>query len=110
MIELAQYYARVPKASRRRTMLFFTSSAHHSPSGEEAGLRWIHNNMQAMFAKTALIVNCEHTSQAQTYLIGNSLVSSNAVSARRCFVGGSDRLNAIAADSSKQVGVVNYQS
>ncbi|PYQ74845.1 MAG: hypothetical protein DMG04_09245 [Acidobacteria bacterium] len=108
LIELAQYYARVPKASRRRTMVFFTSSAHHSPSGEEAGLRWIHNNMQAMFAKTALIVNCEHTSQAQTYLIGNSLVSSNAVSARRWFVGGSDRLKAIVADSFKTFGVAIY--
>jgi len=108
LIELAQYYARVPKASRRRTMVFFTSSAHHSPSGEEAGLRWIHNNMQAMFAKTALIVNCEHTSQAQTYLIGNSLVSSNAVSARRWFVGGSDRLKAIVADGFKTFGVAIY--
>jgi hypothetical protein len=108
LIELAQYYARVPKASRRRTMIFFTSSAHHSPSGEDAGLRWIHNNMQSMFAKTALIVNCEHTSQAQTYLIGNSLVSSNAVSARRWFVGGSDRLKAIVADSFKTFGVAIY--
>src|SRR5438045_1755146 len=79
MIELAEHYVRIPKAQRRRTMTFFTSSAHHSPSGEDAGLRWIHNNMQAMFAKTALIVNCEHTSQVQTYLVGNSLVGPNAV-------------------------------
>src|SRR5262249_20919095 len=46
MIELADHYASVPKAERRRTMTFFTSSAHHSPSGENAGLRWIHNHMQ----------------------------------------------------------------
>jgi hypothetical protein len=108
MIELAEYYARVPKSQRRRTMTFFTSSAHHSPSGEEAGLRWIHNHMQAMFAKTALIVNCEHTSQVQTYLIGNSLVASNTVSARRWFVGGSDRLKGIVANSFKTFGVAIY--
>jgi hypothetical protein len=108
MIELAAHYAKVPKAQRRRTMTFFTSSAHHSPSGEEAGLRWIHNHMQAMFAKTALIVNCEHTSQVQTYLIGNSLVGSNAVSARRWFVGGSDRLKAIVANSFKTFGIAIY--
>jgi Zn-dependent M28 family amino/carboxypeptidase len=108
MIELAEYYARTPKSQRRRTMTFFTSSAHHSPSGEDAGLRWIHNNMQAMFAKTALIVNCEHTSQVQTYLIGNSLVASNTVSARRWFVGGSDRLKAIVAKSFKTFGVSIY--
>jgi Peptidase family M28 len=108
LIELAEFYAKRPKSERRRTMIFFTSSAHHSPSGEDAGLRWIHNNMQAMFAKTALIVNCEHTSQVQTYLIGNSLVASNTVSARRWFVGGSDRLKAIVANSFKTFGVSIY--
>jgi peptidase M28-like protein len=108
MIELAEHYARLPKSERRRTMTFFTSSAHHSPSGEDAGLRWIHNNMQAMFARTALIVNCEHTSQVQTYLIGNSLVASNTVSARRWFVGGSDQLKAIVARSFKTFGVAIY--
>ncbi|HKB11060.1 MAG TPA: M28 family peptidase [Vicinamibacterales bacterium] len=108
MIELAEHYSKVPKAQRRRTMTFFTSSAHHSPSGEEAGLRWIHNHMQAMFAKTALIVNCEHTSQVQTYLVGNSLVASNAISARRWFVGGSDRLKVIVANSFKTFGIAIY--
>jgi len=108
MIELAEHYAKLPNAQRRRTMTFFTSSAHHSPSGEEAGLRWIHNHMQSMFAKTALIVNCEHTSQVQTYLVGNSLVGSNAVSARRWFVGGSDRLKAIVASSFKTFGIAIY--
>src|SRR5437867_8592688 len=108
LIELADFYGKRPKSERRRTMVFFTSSAHHSPSGEDAGLRWIHNNMQVMFAKTALIVNCEHTSQVQTYLIGNSLVASNTVSARRWFVGGSDRLKAIVANSFKTFGVSIY--
>jgi hypothetical protein len=108
LIELAEHYASVPRSQRRRTMTFFTSSAHHSPSGENAGLRWIHNNMQAMFAKTALIVNCEHTSQVQTYLIGNSLVGSNAVSARRWYVGGSDALKAIVAKSFKTFGIAIY--
>jgi len=61
-----------------------------------------------MFAKTALIVNCEHTSQTQTYLIGNSLVASNAVSARRWYVGGSDKLKAIVANSFKTFGVAIY--
>ncbi len=108
MIELAEHYAHLKKADRRRTMIFFTSSAHHSPSGENAGLRWIHNNMQAMFAKTALVVNCEHTSQVQTYLVGNSLVGSNTVSARRWFVGGSDELKAIVARSFKTFGIAVY--
>ncbi len=108
MIELAQYYASLPKAERKRTMTFFTTSAHHAPSGEEAGIRWIHNHMQDMFKKTALIVNCEHTSQVQTYLIGNSLVGSNAVSARRWFVGGSDELKAIVLKTFHDFGIAIY--
>ena len=44
----------------------------------------------------------------QTYLVGNSLVGSNAVSARRWFVGGSDRLKAIVASSFKTFGIAIY--
>jgi hypothetical protein len=108
MLELAQYYASIPKSQRRRTITFFTTSAHHSPSGEEASLKWIHNNMQPMFQKTALIVNCEHPSQVQTYLIQDSLVASNAVSARRWFVGGSDTLKKIVHDSFQEFGIAIY--
>jgi hypothetical protein len=108
MLELAQYYASIPKSQRMRTITFFTTSAHHSPSGEDASLRWIHNNMQPMFQKTALIVNCEHPSQVQTYLIQNSLVASNAVSARRWFVGGSPTLKKIVHDSFQEFGIAIY--
>jgi len=105
MITLAEYYAGLPKAQRKRTMIFFTSSAHHAPSGENAGIRWIHNNMQPTFAKTALLVNCEHTAQVATYIIGNSLVTSNLVSARRWYVGGSDQLKAIFKKAAKDYGM-----
>ena len=44
----------------------------------------------------------------QTYLIGNSLVASNTVSARRWFVGGSEQLKAIVARSFKTFGVAIY--
>jgi len=108
MLELAQHFASIPKSQRRRTMTFFTTSAHHSPSGENASLRWIHNNRQDMFQKTALIVNCEHPSQVQTYLIQDSLVASNAVSARRWFVGGSDTLKKIVHDSFQEFGIAIY--
>ena len=108
MIELAEYYSKLPRAERKRTMVFFTSSAHHAPSGEEAGIRWIHNHRQDLFQKTALIVNCEHTSQVQTYLIGNSLVGSNTISARRWYVGGSDALKKIVATTFKNFGIAIY--
>ncbi len=108
LIALAEHYAKVPKAQRRRTMTFFTTSAHHSPSGENAGIRWIHNNMQEMFSKTALIVNCEHTAQVATYLVGEAFITSNLVSARRWFVGGSDRLKDIVLKTFKDYGIALY--
>lgn len=86
-------------------MIFFTSSAHHAPSGENAGLRSIHNTMQPMFRKAALLVNCEHTAQVATYIIGNSLVASNLVSARRWYVGGSDQLKGIFKKAAKDYGM-----
>lgn len=108
LLELARFYAALPAGQRPRTMTFFTTSAHHAPSGEEAGIRWIHNNRQDMFERTALILNCEHTSQVQTYLMGRSLVASNTVSARRWYVGGSERLKTIATGAFREFGVALY--
>ena len=108
LVALAEHYAKVPKAQRRRTMTFFTTSAHHSPSGENAGLRWIHNNMKEMFSRTALIVNCEHTAQVATYLVGEAFITSNLVSARRWFVGGSDQLKNIVLKTFNEYGIALY--
>jgi hypothetical protein len=108
LIALAEHYAKLPKAQRRRTMTFFTTSAHHSPSGDNAGIRWVHNNMQEMFAKTALIVNCEHTAQVATYLVGEAFITSNLVSARRWFVGGSDQLKNIVLKTFRDYGIALY--
>jgi len=108
LVALAEHYAKVPKAQRRRTMTFFTTAAHHSPSGDQAGVRWVHNNMQQMFAKTALLINAEHTAQVATYLVGEAFITSNLVSARRWYVGGSDRLRDIVLKTFKEYGIALY--
>jgi hypothetical protein len=107
MLGLAEHFVTVPKAQRRRTMTFATTSAHHAYA-PEAGIHWIHEHMPAFFAKTALIVNCEHTSQTQAYWLGAGLMPSNTVSARRWFVGGSDQLKSIVANAFKTFGVAIY--
>ena len=108
LVALAEHYTKVPKAERRRTMTFFTTFAHHSPSGEQAGIRWVHNHMQAMFAETALLINLEHTAQTATYLIGEAFIPSNHVSARRWYVGGTDRLRDIVLKTFKDYGIALY--
>ena len=89
-------------------MTFFTTAAHHSPSGEQGGIAWVHNNMQAMFRKTALLVNLEHTAQVATYLVGETFITSNHVSARRWYVGGTDRLRDIVLKSFRDYGIALY--
>jgi hypothetical protein len=108
LVALAEHYAKIPRAQRRRTMTFFTTAAHHSPSGEQAGIAWVHNNMQEMFAKTALLVNLEHTAQVATYLVGETFITSNHVSARRWFVGGSNRLRDIVLKTFQEYGIALY--
>ena len=89
-------------------MTFYTTSAHHSPSGPDGGTQWIKANMKDVLAKTAVLVNCEHTAQVATFVIGGSLIASNTVSARRWFVGGSDQLKAIVAKTFKEYGIALY--
>jgi len=108
LVALAEHYAKIPRAERRRTMTFFTTFAHHSPSGEQAGIRWVHHHMQPMFAKTALLVNLEHTAQVATYLIGEAFIPSNHVSARRWYVGGSNRLRDIVLTTFQEYGIALY--
>lgn len=108
VIALAEHYAKRPRAERRRTMTFFTTGAHHSPSGDNAGIRWVHLNMKEMFAKTALLINAEHTAQVATYLVGEAFIASNLVSARRWFVGGTERLRTIVLKTFNEYGIALY--
>jgi hypothetical protein len=108
LLELARFYAAQPAGNRPRTMTFFTTSAHHAYAGEEAGIVWIQKNRQDLLRRTALLLNCEHTSQTQTYLMGRNLVASNTVSARRWYVGGSDQLKTIASGAFREFGVALY--
>jgi hypothetical protein len=108
LLELARFYAAQPAADRPRAMTFFTTSAHHANAGDEAGIVWVQRNRQDLLRRTALLLNCEHTSQTQTYLMGRNLVASNTVSARRWYVGGSERLQAIARRAFRDFGIALY--
>lgn len=110
IMALAEHYAKVPKAQRKRSMVFFTTSAHHSPSGPNGGTQWVRANMKATLEKTAVLLNAEHTAQVATYLVGGTMYASNLVSARRWFVGGSDQLKAIVDRVFKQYGMALYST
>jgi hypothetical protein len=105
LTEIARYYAAVPKAERHRTITFVTTPDHHHGA---TGVKWINQNMLDFLGKTALIVNCEHPSQTQTYRLGAGLMTSTTTSARRWFVGGSDVLRTLVLSSFKTFGVAVY--
>jgi hypothetical protein len=105
LLEIARYYAAIPKAQRRRTITFVTTPDHHHGA---TGIKWINQNMRDFLDKTALIVNCEHPSQTQTYRLGSGLMTSTTTSARRWFVGGSEALRRVVLSSLKEFGVAVY--
>jgi hypothetical protein len=105
MVGLAEYFAKIPQAQRRRTLKFVTTSGHHAGS---AGVNWMHDNRQTFFAKTAVAFNVEHVSSTQTYIRGPVLRQSNNVSARRWWVYGSNKLASIALNAFRTFGVTVY--
>jgi hypothetical protein len=107
MVTLAEYFSKIPKEQRRRTIKFVTTSGHHAGS---LGVKWMHDNRDTFFAKTALLLNCEHTSITQTYYWGPNLRKSNTMDARRWWVYGSDALANMALTAYRTFGVPIYDT
>jgi hypothetical protein len=107
MLALAEYFSKVPKEQRRRTLKFLTTAGHHAGS---LGTKWMHDNRETFLAKTALMLNCEHVSVVQTYFDRTKpeMRKSTNIDARRWYVNGSDKLAAIVLNSYKTFGVTIY--
>ncbi len=105
MVGLAEYFSKIPKEHRRRTIKFVTTSGHHNGS---LGVKWMHDNKATFLAKTALMLNCEHVSVTQTYYWGQNLRKADTVDARRWWVYGSDKLADLALDAYRTFGVAVY--
>jgi hypothetical protein len=107
MLGLAEYFAKIPKEQRRRTITFMTPIGHHVTP--DLSLQKLHDNRATVFAKTALIINAEHVTTTQTYLFGTMLRKSNAATAHRFFVGRSRRLAQILVNDFQLFGVGLYE-
>jgi hypothetical protein len=57
LLGTAEYFAKLPKEQRRRNMYFVALPDHH---GGDYGGKWLHENFQSIFAKTAVLLNAEH--------------------------------------------------
>jgi len=63
LLGIAEYFAKVPKAERRRTIVFLGTTGHHNSTAESGA--WLAAHPET-FDKTALLVNCEHTGGVET--------------------------------------------
>lgn len=108
MVGLAEYFAKIPKAKRRRTIVFFGATGHHN--GMNVTGTWVVAHRDELFAKTALLLNCEHTSTVQTYMFGEALRQANTNTALMWYAGGPRRpkLEGIAVKAFHDMGVVTY--
>ncbi len=118
MIGRAAHYAQIPQSERRRTMVFVGLDGHHNLGGGGTGAAggfWLMDHREELFAKTALVINCEHPSTVQTtvrprYLGKDDIVWSNAYMPQQWYVGGPSRseLGAIAVRAFREFGVSTY--
>jgi hypothetical protein len=108
MVGLAEYFATIPRANRRRTIVFLGSSGHHN--GANMSGTWLFDHRDTVFAKTALFINCEHTATMQTYLLGETIRRANMHTGLLWYAGGPQRpkLQDIAVKAFRNFGVVTY--
>jgi hypothetical protein len=108
MVGLAEYFAKIPKAKRRRTIVFFGATGHHN--GMNVTGTWVVAHKDDLFAKTALLLNCEHTSTVQTYMFGEAIRQANTYTGLMWYAGGPRRpkLEDIAVKAFHDMGVVTY--
>ena len=108
MIGLAEYFAKVPQARRRRTMVFVGLDGHHNDAG--VGRMWMVAHKDELFAKTALVINAEHTSTIQTYFYGERIRWSNTYTAQLWYAGGPTRpkLQELTIRAFREFGVSTY--
>ncbi len=108
MIGLAEYFSKIPREKRRRTIVFAGTSGHHN-GGNFSGT-WLLDHRDELFSKTALMINCEHTATIQTYLLGEDIRMANMHTGMLWYAGGPQRpkLQAIAVKAFHDAGVVTY--
>jgi hypothetical protein len=105
MIGLAEYFAKLPKSQRRRTMIFIGTDGHHSIRPGEFGNEWLLANRDRLFSKTALMINNEHPAEMLSH--GGAAGATDTMAPLEWFAGGAERpaLQKITTDAFRQFGV-----
>jgi Peptidase family M28 len=102
---LAEYFVKIPKEQRRRTIVIVGNSGHHNTP---VSSQWIVAHHDTFLANAALIINCEHTSQVAVDLYGYKLVATNVPWNFDWFVSGSPEWQSTVKKDWDTFGVARY--
>jgi hypothetical protein len=102
LVGIAEYFAKIPKEQRHRTLVFAGTTGHHNSTAESGA--WFASHPE-VFAKTSLLLNCEHTGGRESGA-GNIRLS-NAVAAFNWYATG-QRLSDIVARAMDAFGVPSF--
>ena len=107
MIGLAEYFAKIPKEQRRRTINFLGTSGHHDNAAMSG--RYLADHKE-LFAKTALLINSEHTAATTLVSYNGVIRKANEATPLMWYVGGSPKLEQIVVKAYEEFGVATYDT
>jgi len=102
-LEMAEYYSKMKKEDRKRSITFFLYPDHHHG---EYSVRELEDYYD--WDNVAIVLTLEHPSQSQLYWFNEDIVVSNAIGSFRWNVTGSERLEKIFKRRLKENGVSIY--
>jgi hypothetical protein len=102
MVGLAEFFAKMPKEQRKRTIYFVGTNGHHD-NGAESGA-WFASHPE-FFQKTAVLLNAEHTGAVAT--VGGSTRLTNVMGASTWYATG-PKLGEILNNALDAFGVATY--
>ena len=104
MLGVAEYFAKVPQAQRKRTIKF-VATAGQTDGGQ--GSSAILKERDTRLNNVVLVINSEHTSVAQMSSFGASGIfrTTATASPKRWWVNGSDKLASLAFDTYRTFGI-----
>lgn len=103
---LAEYYAKMPKEKRRRTIIVIGNPGHHNTA---VGSQYLVAHKDEFYSKAALLINCEHTAQYRTDLYGNRLMALDVSWEANIYVGGGPKLEPLVEKDLALLGVSHYK-
>jgi len=102
---LAEYYAKMPKEKRHRTIVIVSNPGHHNTA---VGNQWLVAHKDTFFAKAALLINSEHTGQFGADFYGYRLLPTNTPWNFDWYAGGGPKLAPIVTRDWDLFGISRY--